>query len=137
MLNKLLSLTLALFIVINPIAGYAQESTDPLDEPLRDISIVLGTGVMGAILGLSTLSFVEEPDEHLKNIAIGGAIGIVIGVGVVVFSQATKSQSNMRVNLLRPLSAEAAESLARLEFSKETYTAKNQLPATIGFNLAF
>jgi len=137
MLNKLLSIIITLFIVINPIAGFAQESSDPLDEPLQDISIVLGAGVVGAILGLSTLSFVDEPDEHYKNISIGGAIGLVVGVGVVVFSQATKSHNDMSANEKRPLSANAIESLARLDFAKDTFTAKNQLTSQVGFNLSF
>jgi capsular polysaccharide biosynthesis protein len=136
MLNKLIAFILTLIIAINPVSGLAQESADPLDEPIKDISIVLGTGVVGALLGLSTLSFVDEPDEHLKNIAIGGAIGIVIGVGVVIFSQATKTQS-MTTDPRYSMSANEAESLSRLEFAKDTYTAKNQLPATFGYNVSF
>jgi len=47
-------------------------------------------GVGGAILGLSTLAFVKEPQDNLKNIAIGGAVGIILGVGIVAFSHATE-----------------------------------------------
>ena len=53
---------------------------------------VAGLGAFGAVLGLSTLSFVDEPGDHLKNIVTGGAIGIIIGVGLVAFNQATKSK---------------------------------------------
>src|SRR5690606_10255011 len=55
--------------------------------------IVAGAGVGGAILGLSTLSFVEEPSEHMKNILVGGAVGIIVGVGLVAYMQATKSET--------------------------------------------
>jgi len=65
---------------------------DILQQSMQDIFIVAGTGAAGAILGLSTLSFVEEPSEHLNNIIVGGAIGIIIGVGIVAFKQANVSQ---------------------------------------------
>ena len=62
--------------------GFAQEggSTGVLGDSLRDLYTVAGVGVAGSVLGLSTLSFVEEPGENLKNIVTGGAIGIILGV---------------------------------------------------------
>ena len=77
------------FLVTNSHQGFAQEggSTGVLGDSLRDLYTVAGVGVAGSVLGLSTLSFVEEPGENLKNIVTGGAIGIILGVGVV------KSQS--------------------------------------------
>lgn len=77
----------------------AQEGNESLfDDSLKDIAIVGGLGAGGAILGLSTLSFTEEPSEHLKNIVVGAAIGIIIGVGVVAYSQAAKSQDLLQVD---------------------------------------
>ncbi len=69
----------------------AQQNGDILEETMTDMYIVGGSGLGGAILGLSTLSFVDEPSEHLDNIVVGGAIGIIIGVGVVAWRQANKS----------------------------------------------
>lgn len=70
----------------------AQDDGDIVKDSLRDISVVAGTGLGGAVLGLSTLSFVEEPKEHLDNILIGGSIGIIVGVAIVAWGQATKSK---------------------------------------------
>ena len=56
------------------------------------VLIVFGTGLFGSILGLSTLSFVSEPSDHLNNVVIGGAWGIILGVGIVAYSQAEKSK---------------------------------------------
>jgi hypothetical protein len=70
-----------------------EESTGLIDDSIRDITIVISSGVVGAVLGLSTLSFVDKPSEHLKNVAIGGAVGIVIGVGAVIFNQASRSSA--------------------------------------------
>ncbi|HLE12092.1 MAG TPA: hypothetical protein VI754_12635 [Bacteriovoracaceae bacterium] len=63
-----------------------------LDDSMRDAQIIIGTAAGGAILGLSTLSFVDVPEEHLKSVVVGAAIGIILGVGIVVYQQAGKSQ---------------------------------------------
>ena len=73
-------------------SAQAQEQPNVMDETLTDAYTVLGTTMGGAILGLSTLSFVEEPGDHLKNIVVGGAIGIIVGVGIVAYGQASKSK---------------------------------------------
>jgi hypothetical protein len=91
----ILILTLLLSFVSTSL--YAQEGGgeegDIFEESMTDIYIVVGMGTAGAILGLSTLSFVDEPSEHLNNIVVGGAIGIIIGVGIVAWRQASKSQN--------------------------------------------
>lgn len=123
-LQKLATLIIIFLFIVNPIASFAQEEKAAngfVDDSIRDMSIVLGSGLAGAILGLSTLSFVDEPSQHTKNIAVGGAIGIIIGVTVVVLSQAsqtTLSQNSMPLNELNH------ESIKRLEF-KDTKIAEN------------
>lgn len=86
-------LLLCLIFWGKPAISAIEGPNDFVDDSLMDISIVLGAGLSGAILGLSTLSFVDEPSLHLKNIAVGGSIGVVVGVGIVMFSQASKSSS--------------------------------------------
>jgi hypothetical protein len=73
-------------------AAQAGQSDDVLQESLMDMTTVVAIGGAGAILGLSTLSFVEEPKDHLKNILVGGAIGIIVGVGIVAYKQASSSK---------------------------------------------
>jgi hypothetical protein len=73
--------------------AFAQDASDDIwQDSMSDLTLVGAMGLGGAILGLSTLSFVDEPKDHLKNILIGGAFGIIIGVGFVAWQQATKSQ---------------------------------------------
>ena len=72
----------------------AQNDDPLLDTSMRDALTVVAMGSAGAILGLSTLSFVEEPKDHLKNIVVGGAIGIIVGVGFVAWGQASKSRDS-------------------------------------------
>jgi hypothetical protein len=71
---------------------YSAEGEEVFADSMKDVYTVVGLGIGGAILGLSTLSFAEEPKEKLKNVVIGGAIGIICGVGFVAYSHATRSQ---------------------------------------------
>lgn len=73
-------------------AGGGGDIDELVADTKNDLLVVVGGGLAGAILGLSTLSFVEEPKEHTRNIIVGASIGIIAGVGYVAFSQATKSQ---------------------------------------------
>ena len=82
-------------LVLNISIGHAAEgdqSSDIMKESVLDVSTVAATTLGGAVLGLSTLSFVAEPKEHLKNIVVGGAIGLIIGVVYVAVQKATESQ---------------------------------------------
>jgi hypothetical protein len=74
-------------------SAFAQGESSILKESVSDLTTVAAIGAGGAILGLSTLSFTEEPKDHLKNILVGGAIGIIAGVGIVAWQQANKSKT--------------------------------------------
>jgi hypothetical protein len=89
-ITKLMVMALLALHYSNPLL--AQNQPNVMDETLTDAYTVLGTTMGGAILGLSTLSFVEEPGDHLKNVVVGGAIGIILGVGIVAYGQASKSK---------------------------------------------
>ena len=97
-MNKFLSRPLIVIFVISQLcvtSSFAQ-SNDSLegivDDTKQDILLVLGGGLAGAVLGLSTLSFVEEPKDHTRNILVGASIGIIAGVALVAFKQANKSR---------------------------------------------
>ena len=119
-------------------ASAAAAEDNLADDSLRDFSMVIGSGAVGAILGLSTLAFVDTPSNHLKNIAVGGAVGIVIGVGVVVFSQVTRTTgaNGMGLNQI-PMNPEKFANLTRKEFSEDKI-AKNYLKIpSFGYNFSF
>ncbi len=101
MVKKIISLLLAFTLVTsNALAQDGGESSFAQDS-LKDITTVAALGGFGAVLGLSTLSFVDEPSEHLRNIVVGAAIGIILGVGVVAFNQAAKSKDFYEENAFR------------------------------------
>ena len=98
--NKFLIFTLVLIqFAIWPLKTNAQAGGDDLEmlvsDTKNDLMTVVGGGLAGAVLGLSTLSFVEEPKDHTKNIIVGASLGIILGVGYVAFSQASKTQEMM------------------------------------------
>jgi len=97
--GKMWRITLSFFIVCSFLTfdssrGIAQEtgSMGVLGDSLSDLYTVAGVGLAGSVLGLSTLSFVDEPGSNLKNIVTGGAIGIILGVGIVAWKHASRSK---------------------------------------------
>lgn len=88
-------LLITIFFSTLQISAYAEGpkgNTSLADDSMRDLLIVGGTGTMGAILGLSTLSFVDEPSEHLKNVYMGASLGVILGVSFVAYVTANKEQ---------------------------------------------
>lgn len=130
-------LTLSL-IICSPVAFGASEdqTSGVIDDSIRDMSIVLGSGAIGAVLGLSTLSFVDTPSKHWKNVAVGGAIGIVIGVGAVIFTQATKSTSSIGLAQV-PLNPEKFETLSRMDFTSFKIAKDYLKEPSIGYSFNF
>jgi hypothetical protein len=68
--------------------GWSQDKPDLYGQTKDDLTLVAVAGIGGAVLGLSTLSFVDKPSDHYNNILMGAAIGIIIGVVYVAYNQA-------------------------------------------------
>lgn len=87
---------LCVFFVLHHGQLYAQdESSSMIQSSLNDLTVVGGCAAGGAVLGLSTLSFYAHPTDHYKNILYGAAVGLIVGVGLVVFSAATKTKKGV------------------------------------------
>lgn len=43
------------------------------------VARIMMSGLGGAVFGVSTLSFYGEPQKHLSNVALGAAVGLLIG----------------------------------------------------------
>jgi hypothetical protein len=56
----------------------------------KNTAIVLFSGIGGSLLGLSTLSFYGNPQEHTGNINTGTILGILAGIGYVVYDNTAK-----------------------------------------------
>jgi hypothetical protein len=81
--------------LINP--AFAQDSDDDLVKSTQnDILLVGVAGGAGAILGLSTLSFVDQPSKHVSNIWTGAALGVIAGVIFVAYNSAQRGSEELQ-----------------------------------------
>lgn len=53
----------------------------------RDFATIVFGGIAGGVLGLSTLSFYGEPQEHTNNITVGALLGMVFGATYVFYNR--------------------------------------------------
>lgn len=90
-----LLLSLNLFFVTAGLSA-AQAEDDLIKSTQNDIMLVAGAGAAGAILGLSTLSFVDKPSKHLSNIWTGAAVGVIVGVIFVAYNSAQKNSEDLQ-----------------------------------------
>jgi hypothetical protein len=77
-----LGLTLVIFLSLT-LSGNrglaANESRSPGPTVRSQVAKILLSSLGGAVLGISTLSFYDRPQDHLSNVAIGGTLGAVLG----------------------------------------------------------
>lgn len=96
-MKKMFSFLLLLkFIIFTPVMAQDNPAADVLKNTQADILIVAGAGVGGAILGLSTLSFMDRPSKHVSNIWTGAALGVIAGVIVVAYNSAQKGSEELQ-----------------------------------------
>lgn len=78
--------------------AYSQDGDedDIIKSTQNDIMLIGAAAAGGAILGLSTLSFVDKPSKHISNIWTGAAIGVIAGVIFVAYNSAQKSSEDLQ-----------------------------------------
>lgn len=71
--------------------SYAQSSSEagPVDAR-ESVGTILLAGLVGGILGLSTLSFYEAPEDHIRNISFGAGVGIIVAALYMTVDVASK-----------------------------------------------
>jgi hypothetical protein len=110
-----------------------QNSEDVLKKTQEDIMLVGASGVVGAVLGLSTLSFVETPSRHIYNIWTGAALGIIAGVIYVAYNSAQRGSEDLQSSM----NFNSSERLAwHYEKTRISSSPENQL-GTQFFQLSF
>ena len=145
-INRYIAIAMFILHIVNVNAlGQANSDLDMLvSDTKNDLMTVVGGGLAGAVLGLSTLSFVEEPKDHTKNIIVGASIGIIFGVGYVAFSQATKTQEMMygaeEMTVSTRINSKEFHTYARSSWhNKEQsgYTSQHSTPYQFNYTLKF
>lgn len=94
-MKKLLTALLCLQMIVAQVAMAQDEDEDFVKTTQNDILLVAAAGGAGAILGLSTLSFVDKPSQHLNNIWTGAALGVIAGVVWVAYNGAAKGSEDL------------------------------------------
>jgi hypothetical protein len=97
-MKKHFSRALSLYLLVTTMIltpAFAQDADDIVKNTQNDIMLVAGAGTAGAILGLSTLSFVDKPSKHISNVWTGAAIGVIAGVIVVAYNSAQKGSEDL------------------------------------------
>ena len=82
-LRTWISLILIVFSCFHVSVSSAQQNSRNVK---RGVATVLFSTLGGAILGLSTLSFYGEPQEHTDNIMTGALVGLIAGSGYLLYS---------------------------------------------------
>jgi hypothetical protein len=98
-LGVFLALTLSLTFLVAPEAKAqrfpAQSTKAP--GPRKQLATIVFSGLGGAVLGLSTLSFYSRPQEKLSNIGIGAAVGIIVGTVYTTYQAATRPYGALEI----------------------------------------
>jgi len=94
--NSILLIAMALTLLTTSMPVYAQtsgsstNSATQLSGTRKQLATIVFAGLSGAILGLSTLSFYGRPQDHLSNIAVGFAFGVITGAVYTTYKAATR-----------------------------------------------
>lgn len=64
----------------------------------RNTAAIIFSSISGGIIGLSTLSFYGRPQEHTDNITAGVAIGLLAGVGYLIYDNNQTVQNETVLN---------------------------------------
>ncbi len=93
--------TIVMLSAFLALPSYSQDSgagvSSTKSGPRKQLSKIFLSGLGGAVLGLSTLSFYGRPQDHMSNIAIGFAIGVVFGTVYVTYDTAKRPKEYVSI----------------------------------------
>lgn len=80
-MKQLICVVILLFSISSYGAGRSEFSI-----ARRGVATVMISGLGGAVLGISTLSFYGRPEEHVGNIYLGLGLGLIAGMTYLIAS---------------------------------------------------
>lgn len=95
MVCRIVAVLISMTLVVSMAApqAYAQGTAEQIvgknSGTRKQMATIIFSGLAGAVLGLSTLSFYGRPQDKLQNIAVAAAVGIIIGASYTTYKTAT------------------------------------------------
>jgi hypothetical protein len=103
MKNFLFSILLFLVFVMPTPKLWAQSGAGPTTESPLEIQNAVGNvlvaGLVGGVLGLSTLSFYPNPEDNIRNIYFGAGAGAIL---MTIYMTLTVATTPIPTNLNSP-----------------------------------
>lgn len=96
-LKLFVGIFLTFTVPFDALAQNDELGTPSVGGPRKQLATIVFSGLGGAVLGLSTLSFYGRPQDKLSNIAVGFAIGIITGTIYTTYKQATQPYGALAV----------------------------------------
>ena len=85
----------------------------------RNLATIIFCGLGGAVIGISTLSFYGDPENHVGNITTGLALGTLAGVAYVTTRAATQKTTGLDLHdrMFEKKWAQSSPPLLKYEFT--------------------
>lgn len=97
-LRKWTTLILIALTIGHSSMSLAQQSQQSGKSFKRGVATILFSTLGGAVLGLSTLSFYGDPEEHTENISTGALLGLLAGSGYLVYDSSRPPQGSYDIS---------------------------------------
>lgn len=81
---------MVVLLVVVSMTSVANAQSGSVFSPRKQVATIILSGLGGAVLGMSTLSFYGRPQDHLQNIALGFSIGVIGGASYTFYRVATR-----------------------------------------------
>jgi hypothetical protein len=93
-------LIVILLIVMGPLAKAQDAGNSSAAIDTRGaLGTILMSGLVGGIIGLSTLSFYDKPEKHIRNITWGAGIGMISAALFITFDVAQNASHPAKTSL--------------------------------------
>jgi hypothetical protein len=96
---KSLGMRAAVLVVLAMAPTLRAQQNLPKDlEPREAIGGILMAGLVGGILGLSTLSFYDKPQDNIRNISIGAGVGMIAAAIYMTYNVAQVAPKGVQLS---------------------------------------
>jgi len=135
----LLLVAMIVSFALGPMVARAQEGSSSDGSPLEirnAVGTILISGLVGGIIGLSTLSFFPRPQDHIRNIFFGVGAGMIVATlwttanvasqPVNTIGQATDLMPNLKSAVISPVKSQGKLQRTEPTFALSPYVTPSE-----------